>query len=301
MTNADLQKAFDAGYAAAKALYSILQKGGIEVTEADIRRIVEEVLEETLGIKDDVKQYKMEIDTAKDYSNAHTLLDGELVRISDLSPSTNEIIGATFSYTAKGASNPTSGTVTNDTIIPFNGIFGITATGYKMLDGIFVFAEVDGINIETPGTYAARDFFGAIESTATITWKTETNHPIDQKYIPGPVEINLSEYGIDLATIAMTGKTMITVSGTKKMWEEINKSKDFVLLTAYTNNDQLRIIPSMSLYSDCEGGKVNTSVALQVQAMIGSLTNLSFIMGTTYDDVNGYGDDTTIVCGSSTL
>lgn len=46
MTNADLQKAFDAGYAAAKALYSILQKGGIEVTEADIRRIVEEVIGE---------------------------------------------------------------------------------------------------------------------------------------------------------------------------------------------------------------------------------------------------------------
>jgi hypothetical protein len=149
-----------------------------------IAPIVNRVLRK-LGIKDDVKQYKMEIDTAKDYSNAHTLLDGELVRISDLSPSTNEIIGATFSYTAKGASNPTSGTITNDTIMPFNGIFGITATGYKMLDGIFVFTEVDGINIETPGTYAARDFLGAIESTATITWKTETITPIFDKYLPG--------------------------------------------------------------------------------------------------------------------
>ena len=225
MTNAELQKAFDAGYAAAKALYSILQKGGIEVTEADIRRIVEEVLEETLGIKDDVKQYKMEIDTAKDYSNAHTLLDGELVRISDLSPSTNEIIGATFSYTAKGASNPTSGTVTNDTIMPFNGIFGITATGYKMLDGIFVFAEVDGINIETPGTYAARDFFGAIESTATITWKTETITPISDKYLPDgfgggglPVVELTTEPGINgYATLTTDECSALNAAFEKKM------------------------------------------------------------------------------------
>lgn len=46
MTNEELQKAFEAGYAAAKALYSMLEKEGIEVTEADIRRIVEEVIGE---------------------------------------------------------------------------------------------------------------------------------------------------------------------------------------------------------------------------------------------------------------
>lgn len=111
-----------------------------------------------------------------------------------------------------------------------------------------------------------------------------------------PKEINLADYGIDLAAIAMSGQKTTTVPGTKKMWEEINSSNNFVLLSNFQSG-HIRINPTMTTQD--EG--ITTSVALQVQAVIGDMMTISIVMGSTWDSVNGYGDETSIVCVATTV
>ena len=56
----------------------------------------------------------------------------------------------------------------------------------------------------------------------------ETIHPIDPKFIPGVVEIDLNAYGIDPVAIVMSEAKETRIVGTKAMWEEINKNKNVV-------------------------------------------------------------------------
>lgn len=53
----------------------------------------------------------------------------------------------------------------------------------------------------------------------------ETIHPIDPKYLPG-VTIDCGAYGIDLATLVMSGGGTVEVLQTSEMWQKINENAD---------------------------------------------------------------------------
>lgn len=55
---------------------------------------------------------------------------------------------------------------------------------------------------------------------SSISYGKETIVPIDPKYLPG-VTIDLDEYGIDIATLVMSGGGTVVVEGTEEMWKKI--------------------------------------------------------------------------------
>lgn len=77
-----------------------------------------------------------------------------------------------------------------------------------------------------------------------------------------PREINLGDYGIDIAAYVISGNGMRLVSGTQKLWEEINWGGDFVFLIPF-GSDVLRAFPIGCAISN----GVIVSVSLDVQAV----------------------------------
>lgn len=74
---------------------------------------------------------------------------------------------------------------------------------------------------------------GSIIRTESIS-KT-TIHPIDPKYLPEGVVIDLDQYGINLTNLVMSGggSTTIKNSALVEMWETINKNRDVVFTGAF--------------------------------------------------------------------
>lgn len=84
LTKADLQKAFQSGYSVAKALYAVLSKGGYIVTEAEIKHIVTQVMNELTGGGDTIDPKYLPITGGYIGTTNVTILDPTELEFTDI-------------------------------------------------------------------------------------------------------------------------------------------------------------------------------------------------------------------------
>lgn len=110
-----------------------------------------------------------------------------LIKLSDLTPTMDELVGGTMSMTWGAEFNEDK--VTSEF---FNAFAGGYAIGDQLL---LVFLENNNDFGCTPGIYIVGVYAEAEEPISlTLKWG-ETTTPIDPKYLPGPLVIDLTSYG----------------------------------------------------------------------------------------------------------
>lgn len=116
----------------------------------------------------------------------------------------------------------------------------------------FTFMLIPGVGLDV---YAYSD---APTHTVSITTETETIVPIDQSYLPGVKEISLADYGIDIATIVMSGQKISAVSD-MGIWSEIDKYKEVVFVA--TMGQTFKITPTVYAFGT-DGGAMMVGFTL---------------------------------------
>lgn len=130
---------------------------------------------------------KVVIAPNKDYSDAPTAMDGQLIKVSDLSPKADEIIGGTICGFDYETGEKIEQNIISDFIDTENAVIKMFGNGYALIGSLLVFTEVnEGSGIET-GVYAPMEYLEELPSLFTIVWSKETIHPIDRRFIPGAV------------------------------------------------------------------------------------------------------------------